>query len=48
VQAQAVLKKDAGIHAGEHRNVPPWAHREIPEREIVGKIFVGFQQFISD
>ena len=41
MQAQAVLEQDAGIHAGENRDVAAGADREISQGEVAGESFVG-------
>src|SRR5258708_6264896 len=48
MQAQAMLKQDAGIHAGEHRHMARRSDRELAELEIASEIFVGLQQFVSN
>jgi len=42
MQAEAMLEQDAGIHAGEDRDVAAGADGEISQSEIAGESFVGF------
>ena len=42
MQPEAVLEKNARVHAGQDGNVPLGADGEISQSEIAGEGFVGF------
>ena len=41
-QAEAMLKQDARVHAGQNGHMALGAHRKLTQLEIAGEIFVGF------
>jgi len=42
MQTETVFEQDAGIHAGQHSDVPLWTDGEFTQLEIARESFVGF------